>query len=399
MKTKFVCPYCFDQRKIADLQFRCTNKRCKQFDDIEMTKYEHGNINTPIKGGKTFTQSGRTTSAECPECKKNTYSVVCPSCHNHLPESTLQGEDMIISIVGSRESGKSHFVGVIIKELIDRISVNFDGCMEGFGDSMDRYRKSFERKLYFDCQKLDLTRSSLLDVTNGAYRPLIYKLNFRHKRWLLGDTIDSFTFVFFDTAGEDLEDEDTMSTVNKYICRSSGIIFLLDPMQIPAVRNLLDADTIARASSVDWTKVARSDDIMVRVSNLIRNNNDLPSTQKIDIPVAAVFSKLDAIYPIIPKGCTLLEQSPHCNKKSLFLPDWHNVNSEVQGLLKTWGATSFISQLDVNYTNYSYFAVSALGLDNNPSKDNRIKVPTPHRIEDPLLWLLMKKGVIKVSNK
>lgn len=402
----FICPYCFNQHNITEAQFRCINKKCKQFPDIEMTKYLMGNKDAPMGGGKTFPVPSNIQyngdllpNANCPECGKKTHSVVCPSCHNYLPESTLQGVDMIISIVGSRESGKSHFVGVIIKELIDRISVDFGGCMEGFGDSMDRYEQSFKRKLYTDYQKLDLTTSSLKDVDNGAYRPLIYKLSFPHKNWYGKNTINSFTFVFFDTAGEDLKDESTMSTVNKYICKSSGIIFLLDPIQIPAVRNLLDADTIARASSVDWTKVTRSDDIMARVSRLIRNNNNLPSTQKIDIPVAAVFSKFDVIYSIIPKGCTVLETSPHCRKKSFFLPDWHNVNLEVQALLKTWGSDSFMSQLDVNYMNYSYFVVSALGLNNNPRKDNRINMPSPHRIEDPLLWLLMKKGVIKTSNK
>jgi hypothetical protein len=406
VKMNFICPYCFDQHKITEAQFRCTNKRCKQVPDIEMTKYLKGDEKTPRSGGKTFPAPSniqytgdRLPNANCPECGKKTHSVVCPSCHNNLPESTLEGKDMIISIVGSADTGKSHFVGVIIKELIERISVKFGGSMTGWDDTMTRYQVSFERNLYTDLQKLDMTKSSLSNVDNGAYKPLIYKLSFPHKNWYGKNMINSFTFVFFDTAGEDLRDEDTMSTVNKYICNSSGIIFLLDPIQIPAVRNQLDAETIARASTRDWRLATRSDDIMTRVSRLIRNNNNLPSTQKIDIPVAAVFSKFDAIYSIIPKGCTVLETSPHCAKKSLFLPDWHNVNSEVQGLLKTWGADSFMSQLDVNYTNYSYFAVSALGLNNNPRKDRGIDKPRPHRIEDPLLWLWMKNGVIKTSTK
>ena len=66
-------------------------------------------------------------------------------------------------------------------------------------------------------------------------------------------------------------------------------------------------------------------------------------------------------------------------------------------MLKEWGADSFMAQLDVNYTNYSYFAVSALGLGNNPRKDGGIEKPRPHRIEDPFLWLLKENGVIKSS--
>lgn len=400
-KTHFVCPYCFETHKMSEAQFRCSNNLCKDVPDIEMTQYENGDIKMPKQGKITFTsadvQKGEKAipkSAVCPECHRTTHKVICPSCHNLLPESALLGDDMIISIVGSRDTGKSHFVGVIINELIERIAPAFGGSFEGFDDTMDRYEQSFGRKLYVDLQKLDLTQSSLQNVNNGAYRPLIFSLKFRIKKGAK-ETINRYTLVFFDTAGEDLDDADTMSTVNKYICKSAGIIFLLDPMKIPAVATQLDDDTVSRASSVDWRRSTRSDDILVRVSNLIRNDRALKSSDKIDIPVAVVFSKFDAIEPIIPKGCAILNNSPHCKEKAFALSDWHNVNSEVQGLLRTWGAESFLSQLDVNYTDFSCFAVSSLGLNNNPTADLKINRPRPHRIEDPLLWILMKLKVIK----
>lgn len=303
---------------------------------------------------------------------------------------------MIISVVGSRDTGKSHFVGVIINELIERISVKFGGAMEGFDDTMTRYKAGAYQKLYLDLQKLDLTKSSVQDVNNGAYRPLIFTLKLKHKSFLK-EQIESFTLVFFDTAGEDLNDEDTMSTVNKYICKSAGIIFLLDPMQIPAVRNQLDENIVSRASSVDWKQATRSDDIMSRVSKLIRNDRHMKAEKKIDIPVAAVFSKFDAIASLVPEGSSILETSPHCAEKVFDMSDWHNVDNEIKSLLIEWGAESFMSQVDVNYSNYSYFAVSALGLDNNPKEDRRIDRPRPHRIEDPLLWILKENGVIKPS--
>lgn len=398
LKKTFICPFCFEEHKISDVQFRCTNRRCKDVEDIELTRYENGDETIPKMGKPTFQNPKKgiaiPKSAKCPECGSSTYAVVCPSCHNKLPESTLLGKDMIISVVGSRDTGKSHFVGVIINELIERISVKFGGAMEGFDDTMSRYKAGAYQKLYMDMQKLDLTKSSVQDANNGAYKPLIFTLKLKRKA-LFKEQIDSFTLVFFDTAGEDLNDEDTMSTVNKYICKSAGIIFLLDPMQIPAVRNQLDENTVARASSVDWKQATRSDDIMTRVSKLIRNDRKMPSEQKIDIPVAAVFSKFDAIAPLIPEGSTILETSPHCIERTFNMADWHNVDNEIRSLLIEWGDEAFISQVDVNYTNYSYFAVSALGMNNNPKEDRRIERPRPHRIEDPLLWILKENGVIK----
>jgi len=413
LKKTFICPYCFNKHEITKVQFRCTNKKCSDFDDIETTIYEKGNPSTPKKGKKTFEVHPKNRFEEasflftsnvpkygnCPECGHKTFKKICPSCHNRLPEATLTGRDMIISVVGSRGSGKSHFVGVIIKELIDRISVSFGGSMEPEEDSWERYEEHFGRRLYTDLQKLDLTSSSEVNVDNGAYKPLIFRLNFPRKSLnsFSQNKIDSFTFVFFDTAGEDLNSEDVMNTYNKYIFNSSGIIFLLDPMQIPAVRNKLDSEIIERASSAGFSQSAPPVDITARVSRLIRKNNGLPPDQKIDIPVAVVFSKLDAIYSIIPEGSTLLETSPHCANKTFVLADGYNVNLEVQGLLKEWGLGASITQIENNYKDSSFFTLSSLGLNNIPQRDNSIERPRPHRIEDPLLWMLMKNNVIKKS--
>jgi formylglycine-generating enzyme required for sulfatase activity len=77
----------------------------------------------------------------------------------------------------------------------------------------------------------------------------------------------------------------------------------------------------------------------------------------------------------------------------LVLSDCNNVNNEIQSLLKNWGADAFITELNVNYSHYAYFAVSALGLHNNPKADRTIDRPRPHRIEDPLLWIMKENGV------
>lgn len=403
IKQTFVCPFCFETRKLSDVQFRCTNKRCDPVGDVEMTKYENGDITNPKPAQMCFptkTKVGIPKSEVCPKCHTTSYSVVCPACHNKLPLSTLEGTDMIISIVGSRATGKSHFVTVIINELLKRVAASYGdgngGCMEGFDTTLSRYMGGAYQRLYNDRQKLDLTKSSVLDINNDAYRPYIFTLKIPYKK-MFKEVVETYTLVFFDTAGEDLNDEDTMSTVNKYICKSSGIIFLLDPMQIPDVRNQLDDNTVTRASAIDPRSATGADDIMTRVSNLIRNDRKMKPNEKIDIPVAAVFSKFDAIAGIIPEGSTVLEPSNHCNKGAFDMNDWHNVDNEIQALLQEWGEQSFISQVNANYTNCSFFAASALGLGNNPKDNGSIDMPRPHRIEDALLWILKENGAIKAS--
>jgi len=390
----FVCPYCFEINQIKAIQFRCVNQKCTDVDDIELTAYEGGDISSPLKAKLVFSSSSTFSSkyteyASCPDCGRESHKVVCPSCHNSLPESSLTGEDMIISIVGSRDVGKSHFVGVIINELIERIAGKFEGVLTGFDDTMTRYEANFGRNLYIQLTKLDLTQSSTVNTSNGAYKPYIYTLSIDKR-----NKIKNYTLVFFDTAGEDLNEYDTMNTVNRYICKSSGIIFLLDPMQIWNVRNQLNEDVVARASSVNVNQASRPDDIMTRVSMLIRADKKMNSSEKIDIPIAAVFSKFDAIESLIPEGCAILETSPHCSEGAFVMSDGHNVNLEIQSLLNEWEASAFVQQLKVNYKNYSFFAASALGLENSPRSDSRINRPNPHRIEDALLWILKENNVI-----
>lgn len=399
-KSSFVCPYCFAKVNTKDVKFRCTNKRCVDVDDIELTRYENGNLNMPMLGKTVFQAKGNLLkpvpdSGKCPECSNETHKHVCCYCHNELPESSLNGKDMIISIVGARGTGKSHYVGVIIKELRDRISVAFDGSWEGFGDSYARWEESFGNRLYKTNEKLDLTQSSLQNSNNGAFRPLIFKLKLRKNA--KSKNLESFTFVFFDTAGEDLNDADTMSTVNRYICSSAGIIFLLDPMQIPDIANRLDDNVVKCASAIDVNNVSDSDLIINRVSQLIRNSENLSESKKIDIPVAAVFSKFDAIQSVIPSHLSVHNTSPHCASKIFDKTDSFNVSSDIESLLQEFNATAFTSQLNTNYSNYSYFAASALGLNNNPTPDGRIQRPRPHRIEDALLWILNQNDVIKAK--
>lgn len=199
IKSTFICPYCFQTPHISSVEFRCSNKRCEDFDDFPLTVYEQGDTNMPLKDKKTFRPDKKSlslpTSAICPECNNTTFKYVCPCCHNEIPSSSLTGKDMIISIVGSRATGKSHFIGVIIKELRDHISVSFGGSLEGFGDSYQRWMTYFGQKLYTDNVRLDQTSSSLTSTENGAYRPLIFKLKLKKKSFLRS-SLESFTFVF-----------------------------------------------------------------------------------------------------------------------------------------------------------------------------------------------------------
>lgn len=403
----FVCPFCCEDIDKLDVRFRCTNPKCSDVDDVELTEYEKGkntdnSADYVYKKGKTCIKpyvdkkTPFPRKVRCSLCNTETSTMVCPKCHNKIPGTSIDGEGIIISVIGSRDTGKSHFIGVLVNELQNRVSVALGGGLMPFEDTMERYKKDFYNRLYESKQKLDMTKTAM----NQRRVPLIFTLQMPAKKSLFSkaDT-QNVTLVFYDTAGEDLKKDELVNTYGKYIAKSDGIIFLVDPLQAPTVVNQLNEKSRKQASSVEWQLVPRSDEVMARVSKLIRDNNNIRGNKKIKIPVAVVFSKYDMINQIIPEGMKVADQSPHCAQRAFDIADCRTVNNEIKSLLQEWDESSFVSQIELNYADVSFFAVSSLGLENCPKEDGTIDRPRPHRIEDPVLWILKEKSIINTIGK
>ena len=58
--------------------------------------------------------------------------------------------------------------------------------------------------------------------------------------------------VFFDTAGEDLNSEEIMSSVNKYIIQANGIILLIDPLQFDSVKMVQNQIGLPNKNKGEW---------------------------------------------------------------------------------------------------------------------------------------------------
>jgi len=120
MKKRFVCPYCFEESETANIEFRCRNKRCAQEPDDEKGKY-YGTA-SPMDQS-VFKPVGKIVDrATCEKCHEQTNLRVCPSCHNTLPSTITSDREKIISLIGTRDSGKSTYVSVLIHEFLKHIA-------------------------------------------------------------------------------------------------------------------------------------------------------------------------------------------------------------------------------------------------------------------------------------
>ncbi|WP_222429928.1 hypothetical protein [Paenibacillus cremeus] len=326
----------------------------------------------------------------CPTCHKETSRRICPECSAELPYTWGQQKEHVISIIGAKESGKSHYIAVLLDKIMKQMSLNFKCSLQALNDeTIHRYREDFYNPIYKRKETLNVTLSGR--TNDMVKKPLLYNLSFYGKDFWGRKKISSvITLAFFDTAGEDLNNEDTMSTVNKYIYNSSGIILLLDPLQFTDVREYLK-----RGSSIPQQNTDPYE-ILTRTINIIHKGQDIPAQKLIDIPLAVTLSKLDALNNadiMFDESSVVKHPSPHIAKGSLQEKEFPLIYQEIRTFLTNFGGSNFVSLAESKFQKHSFFGISALG--KSPQGTNKIDVVNPHRVEDPFLWLLSKNKILK----
>lgn len=385
---KETCPYCFDYFHIKDTPFRCSSvsKHCPPVSDPIYTK--NWGDTRPI--GRVLAKKGKFSdrfidSIRCTDCNNDSYKRLCPNCHMELPHTTGKYKNHIFAVVGGKDSGKSHYIAVLIEQIKKRIGPNMNLLLTAENDfTVDRYNKDFYEPIFQKGKTIGTTVSATTD--QKVQLPMVYSLRFTEDSLFEKNKIKEYmTLVFFDTAGEDLNSEDSISAVNKYIYRSDGIILLIDPLQLMPVRNRLPSDTPMPV------KMSETGDILTRITRLIEKSNKLKPMEKIKIPLAIAFSKFDAVLPLVDSQFQLRASANHDN--GFDYGDFEAINSEMMSLLDKWNGQDIIQLTKTRYEQYGFFGLSALGC--NPHDSQQIDVVLPSRIEDPFLWLLANNGLIK----
>lgn len=382
--TKERCPSCSHRFRLWQTPFRCTSEanvcapeRDDRFNAIWMDPSPRGKV---IDHPRPFARR-----AKCPSCEQLSRKRLCPNCHMELPPTTGELSSYSFAVVGAKESGKSHYIAVLIDHWRQRLGPAMDIELRPVGDATrQRYAQDFAEPIFKRRTAIDATRSALTKVGNRL--PLIYTLTVSGKN-LFGQRVKkkAINLAFYDSAGEDLDSTDVMNNVNKYIYRADGIILLLDPLQLPSVRDQLGSSTTLPQQNTETV------DILERIADLIRNGRDLHSQKVLKTPLAVAFSKLDALEPLIEQHYSVLAESDHL--RGFDQADSEAVSAEMEALIALWQGEALLHQVRNHFKRYRFFGLSALGC--NPEKDKRIPRVIPRRVEDPILWLLSLHGLIK----
>ena len=385
------CPFCFTKVDTSRLAFQCTNVtgRCeKDVDEVRASITGNNDPSYPTFGGASYMVKER--DPQCPKCGGPARRRACSICHTAVPADFVDSDSPMIGIIGSKGAGKTVYTTVLAKRLRESVGRRFGASVRIATDSPDRFDNLQE--YIADREQSMYERGQLPMATQQAQaerRRPVALLWQGFKRNLLGrQTPYSTILSFVDTAGEDLNSLEDAFTL-RYLSVADALIVALDPFALPGARDTvnLPAAAIQQLNPLD---------VLNRVTEILRTELKVKRGKKIKVPLAIAFTKMDAFFPSLERGNPILS-TPKAGA-SYDEQDGQQVHEHMRALLHKWGADDIDMLLEHNWASFRFFAVSALGAE--PDYEvARVAAGgvRPHRVEDPLLWLLSKEGAVMAA--
>ena len=373
--AKFTCPYCYGKHDLLDCNMRCWDNLNGDMRD----KCSFG-----VQKDATTLFIPKASRGRCTRCREATLDVYCPEYDEQIiPRDYLSGSGMTVALVGAKASGKSNYIGVLVNEIRKKMTRSFNCsinicCSE---ESKRYYDENYYKPLFVDGYVVEGTNVETIP-------PLLFPIDFRDSK---GRPTNTASLTFYDTAGENFDTVKGINVFSRYLPNADGIILLLDPLQLPPVREKLQGKIDLPAQNTDVVEVLN------RIVTNIRNVKKIKGGIK--TPLAVVFTKIDALikYGIISQDSVVASESEHIKRGVFVQSDFESVNIELRDMLENWLADELISYMQ-SFTKYSFFGVSALGDVPNDMKLSSAGIH-PHRVLDPLLWLLAENNYIKRVKK
>jgi hypothetical protein len=324
----------------------------------------------------------------CPQCGSPPTIRVCPHCETPLNPDFFEGHHPMVGLIGSKYSGKSVYLGVLYEELRHRVAARFSASVTFATDSAGAGElKANSAEMYKAKGVLPPSTPASTGSRHGR-QPIVFN-------WVQQDGQghrQSALLSFYDTAGEDLQ-ETTSVQDQDYLVAANSLIVLIDPMQLPGNRDLARQKLAGLGDSAEAALAHDAEEVLSRVTDHLRQSLGVRASQKIDVPLAVTFSKIDVFLSSLPQEHPLRQPPPAGAYYDE--ADGASLHEHLRGMLHEWGGGPLLSLLDLNYTTYRLFGVSALGAepDYATTKVDILGI-RPFRVAEPILWLLAEEGVI-----
>ncbi|CAM4367034.1 MAG: hypothetical protein E7L01_09095 [Paenibacillus macerans] len=393
-----VCPYCFSKFGPDEVVFRATHYREDDEDyalgeDEALNKYrERFGLDTVYEieailrpqdvPEEHLIYSDHVLTGLNDRYGEVTRRRLCPHCHNELPVTAGKVPSNIISIIGASQVGKSVYMTSLIHTLQNTTADHFDAaCMPLNAEISRKFRTIYEEPLFERGELLPSTQKEKMQ------EPFIFQFVFKD------ESKPPLTLVFFDVAGEGMVDQDYLGLQGQHIKNSSGLLFMVDPLQIRSIREKIRIN--AGDKPGEW--VSQYDEPRDVVLTMFGDFIAYEDKGKTDIPTAVVLTKSDMLHALKDEEGEYIKSNSNIfnhvvHRKYFNVTEFENIDGEIRRFIEKVDRP-FKGTMDVYFKNTGYFAVSALG--SNPVDQKLQNVVQPIRVDEPFIWLLYKLNYIE----
>jgi len=388
------CPYCYKKISQARLAFQCLGrgvpgnpKRCTRARDEERVRHTGvADPMLPVFVPQNRNPLGSGSKAACPNCSGQTNARACPVCHTPLSATFASSKSPLIGMVGGKGAGKTVYTAVLHHQLRTAVrklynaDIRLVGGQQGGTGSARQWLEANEEQLFED-GKLFAGTSAARD---GMRAPVVIQWRQPRRRMGIQQTFDTTVLSFYDAAGEDLTSVDKVRD-QEYLGVSNGLVLLLDPWQLPGAAERIDVPRAKVTGAAPPLEVLGSITDMLQLAHGVKRG-------KISVPLAVVFAKMDAFFPVLGPHHPLMR--PAMTDSGYDETAGQDTHEHVRALLHEYGADDIDVALEHNYSSFRYFTVSALGGAPDYDRDVVDRGVHPFRVEEPLLWLLHRFRVL-----
>ncbi|MFI6154711.1 hypothetical protein ACIBCA_18710 [Kitasatospora sp. NPDC051170] len=342
--ARWLCPSCLERIGRADVGYRCTSGDARCAGDRRLKAAD------PLA-----------PPAVCGTCRRTTARQFCRRCKKRLPNGYLRHPARTVALLGPPGAGRSTLVTVLLHELRHRLGEELGLALVAGDDRTGAEVARHERRLYEEGRLPPRT------APPDGSPPLVHRLTRAG-----GRRERALTLVLLDESGRNPVNGPTG------LGNADAVILVLDPQHLDPQR-LPGAGT---PSGLDQALGPVLDRLLDALT---------PQDGRVRVPVATVLAKLDLLTPtLLPDSVLRRRRAPGARFDPV---DRATVDAELRALLELWQAGALVRHLDDLCTDHQLFALSALGAAPRGGAMPP-EGPLPHRVEDPLLWLLHRFGFL-----
>lgn len=368
MIKDILCPYCINKLNSSLVKYVCPKCNCEVM---------------PTKMELLLKKVPRCKNEDCNGTEAINRRCGYESCKELLPSDILMYEKYLrFSLLGVSGAGKTCYLTALLHDIKN------SAVTPWVFSPMNEMTKGIYDNNVNSMYNMHIP----VQATTKGVSPIPQQWKIVDKLKIRSNNIPAYCLTIFDGAGEDISQIDPL--ISRYISGSKTLIILVDPLALPGVRRAV-SDDVVRKSTTAIHEEGASAGIVDGLAYYIRLSCGMKPDQLIDRNVAVVFTKIDVVKQSFG-AATVMQQSPHLGKNGFVKSDGDTVNAEIRDWLSDHNENAFLNALDTNFVanKIHMFGVSSFG--QIPTDNGRLGKIIPHRVLDPIIWMLAKEGIAPV---